>query len=140
MSLSLYEKLPEGLREFQAKFVALAEAFGHRHKLPATPGPASGSPFEFDAVAMSLRFDPFRMPFHLVAVVDFGPLPERDAAAVRELLEANFRDANVGAVYSVAPETGHVVCFAPIALADLDLDGLDATLGALASAARRGRA
>jgi hypothetical protein len=136
MSLGLYEKLPDGLREYQSRFLRIADEFGQRHGLPAYPGGGQGAAFEFDSVAMSLRHDPFRMPFHVVAVVDFGPLPARDPQACRALLEANFLDAQSGALYAVAPETGHAVWLVPIALDGLDVDGLEAALRGLAAASR----
>lgn len=136
MPVTLFEKLPEQLREYQVRFLELADAFGHRHRLPAVPGPEVGAPFEFEGVAMSLRFDPLSMPFHVVVVVDFGPAPVYDAQGLRELLEASFAGALASGVYGIAPETGHVVCFAPIELEGLDVDRLDAVLGVLAAAAR----
>jgi len=136
MSMTLFEKLPDWLREHQSRFLAIADAFGHRHGLPAAPGPQDGTPFEFEGVAMSLRYDPLRMPFHLVVVVDFGLAPVHDGDAMRELLEASFASAPAGGVYGIAPATGHVVCFAPIGLDGLDVAGLDSALGALAAAAR----
>jgi hypothetical protein len=136
MPMTLFEKLPDLLREQQTRFVEIADAFGHRHRLPASQGPEAGTPFEFGGVPMSLRYDPLSMPFHVVVVVDFGPAPVDNAEALRELLEASFAGAPAGGVYGIAPGTGHVVCFAPIGLEGLDVDRLESALAALAAAAR----
>ncbi|MFM1990978.1 MAG: hypothetical protein RJA99_3935 [Pseudomonadota bacterium] len=136
MSLSVFERLPDWALDYQQRVSLFIQSFGQRHGLPAGPGLGEGQAFEFDGVAMSFRYDPTRMPLHLVVAVDFGPLPDDALPACRELLEANHLEFSRGSVYTVAPETGHVVCFASLSIEGLDDGRLDASLGALSAAAR----
>lgn len=117
-----------------SKFDDLVTRFGERHGLSGDPPLSTGRVFEFGGVAMSLRYQQHLLPYHAIVAVDFGPAQDAEASELRSLLEANVVEFGTGAMYGIAPHTGHVVCFATMALEKLDVDGLEQLLGELADA------
>lgn len=132
-----YEQVPPEGREWAERFVRLAETFRSAYRIAPTTDLARGAPFEVDGVAMSLRHDPSRMPFHLQILADFGPAPHDDAQALRGILESSHADLGTGAGYAIAPGTGRVVACVAVPLVGLEVNGLGRVLSGLADAARR---
>jgi hypothetical protein len=89
-----------------------------------------GEAISIDGVLCSLRYDARVNPHLVFAYCDFGEFPEERVVDVfRVLLEANFQlHVGSGPIFTVSPETGHVLLVKSYRLGEMTAEKLRAEL------------
>jgi hypothetical protein len=128
----------------QERYIELIQAFAEHIGLESAATLLNEGGVEIDGILCSFDYLPQTPQGKLVAYCDFGPVPDEQSERIcRRLLEVNLyllatQDTTTGAhgVFTLSPETGHVLLAQTRSLENLDAAQLYAAVGNLCDLAK----